>query len=285
MDGFDDLLSSSSRAFDSNPFANPFAQARSASPDPWATFDQQEQANPFSASSDISQSKQPPQDKPDVSLDPPESPLSSNYRDAELSSTHAIIESSPQTPVESTFIPRFPQSPGFRESISTDESVTTSNYEDAISKHPSPIEEHHEDILTSKPDSAPPLTASAADNNEHKFVSAELNSAGELSPPLDKGFPSDPSVKSSAQTDSFTNPLSRPTTSSISQSFANLALGGESIGGWQEDVSAFTVPSHVPVSKDETLDRKEAREVVNSSEDVTSNSSEVRTPFFYLIFI
>ena len=40
MDGFDDLLASSKNALEDNPFADPFAQARSDSPDPWASFGQ-----------------------------------------------------------------------------------------------------------------------------------------------------------------------------------------------------------------------------------------------------
>ncbi|KAI5999338.1 Vps5 C terminal like-domain-containing protein [Pisolithus orientalis] len=44
MDGFDDLLAQSSRnVLEDNPFANPFAQPRSSSPDPWASYAQAQQ--------------------------------------------------------------------------------------------------------------------------------------------------------------------------------------------------------------------------------------------------
>lgn len=43
MDGFDDLLAPSRRALEDNPFEDPFASARSNSPDPWASYSH----NPF----------------------------------------------------------------------------------------------------------------------------------------------------------------------------------------------------------------------------------------------
>ncbi|KIK23004.1 hypothetical protein PISMIDRAFT_470268 [Pisolithus microcarpus 441] len=44
MDGFDDLLARSSRnVLEENPFADPFAQPRSNSPDPWASYGQPQQ--------------------------------------------------------------------------------------------------------------------------------------------------------------------------------------------------------------------------------------------------
>ncbi|KAL4065858.1 Vps5 C terminal like-domain-containing protein [Scleroderma citrinum] len=43
MDGFDDLLASSRNALEDNPFADPFAQTRPESPDPWASFGQVQQ--------------------------------------------------------------------------------------------------------------------------------------------------------------------------------------------------------------------------------------------------
>jgi hypothetical protein len=49
MDGFDDLLAPSKRALEDNPFENPFAQHRSSSPDPWASFASQLEHNPFQA--------------------------------------------------------------------------------------------------------------------------------------------------------------------------------------------------------------------------------------------
>jgi len=50
MDGFDDLLPPSKRALEDNPFENPFAQHRSGSPDPWASYSPQLDHNPFSSS-------------------------------------------------------------------------------------------------------------------------------------------------------------------------------------------------------------------------------------------
>ncbi|KAF5361888.1 hypothetical protein D9756_002350 [Leucocoprinus leucothites] len=52
MDGFDDLLTPSRRAFEENPFANPFSNDRSHSPDPWASpFANSQQDDAFGSSS------------------------------------------------------------------------------------------------------------------------------------------------------------------------------------------------------------------------------------------
>src|SRR5258708_9835990 len=50
MDGFDDLLTPSKRALGDDPFENPFAQHRSSSPPPWASFSSQLTHNPISTS-------------------------------------------------------------------------------------------------------------------------------------------------------------------------------------------------------------------------------------------
>lgn len=52
MDGFDDLLAPSRRAFSENPFANPFTTDRSHSPDPWASPFANTQQNVFGSSLD-----------------------------------------------------------------------------------------------------------------------------------------------------------------------------------------------------------------------------------------
>lgn len=52
MDGFDDLLAPSRRALEDNPFANPFSNDRSHSPDPWASpFANTQQSDVFGSSS------------------------------------------------------------------------------------------------------------------------------------------------------------------------------------------------------------------------------------------
>lgn len=273
MDGFDDLLSSSSRAFDSNPFANPFAQARSASPDPWSSFSQ-EQENPFAGASHF--------DAPvsDITA-APESPLVAN----EVVLEHPIVvvdELVPQTPLETTLSPRFPQSPGFKESISTD-TATTSIYHDAASKHPSPTRETFEPGPTSSEPSSVPPSEEERGTSQVESVASVTSKSPEI---VDSSQPPAPPPSStinppasSTQADRFSSPLDYPATSTINHLFANLALGGESIGGWQDDAAAFTSTPD-PVLSNGLSENKDSEDAKPAEKEFASavNSSEVRSP-------
>ena len=85
MDGFDDLLAPSRRAFSDNPFANPFTTDRSHSPDPWASPFANTQQNAFGSSLD-------PYANPYEALGTP-SPL----RDAEGEENHTTTATSQAT--------------------------------------------------------------------------------------------------------------------------------------------------------------------------------------------
>lgn len=98
MDGFDDLLAPSKRALEDNPFENPFAQHRSGSPDPWASYSSQLEHNPFS-------SAEPTTDVPVFHPEPP-SPVSTTLTDpldsAITTGAEAHVPSPPRTPTQLT---------------------------------------------------------------------------------------------------------------------------------------------------------------------------------------
>ena len=98
MDGFDDLLAPSKRALEDNPFENPFAQHRSGSPDPWASYSSQLEHNPFSSSEPATNvpvfEPEPPSPVSTTSTDPLDSTIT---KEAE---TH--VPSPPRTPTQFT---------------------------------------------------------------------------------------------------------------------------------------------------------------------------------------
>ncbi len=124
MDGFDDLLSSSSRPLDVNPFANPFAQPRSSSPDPWATFGQPEAHDDASADATGYSSLDSTYDvyaaEGGRSVEE-HHPQHGEEASQELESSKEFI-STDTTPIESPPSRHFPLSPGFRESVSNEAS-------------------------------------------------------------------------------------------------------------------------------------------------------------------
>ncbi len=231
MDGFDDLLAPTRDALEKNPFADPFG--RSSSPDPWTSFQTSSSALPGTETSafDGDRSTTPTLDSPAPagassagfhSYSSSEDPLESVHANA----TH---ESEPETPTEPTDVAS-PRSPGFRESIST--SV------EQIIEHSPPKRELTPPRASSPP--VPSVTFSA--------VSPTLTSPTE-SPvsPAAAGHTPQPSISSSpfaslrprasVDQESF-SPLERPTSSTVERSFASLALGRESVNGWQSPQSS-----------------------------------------------
>ena len=98
MDGFDDLLAPSKRALEDNPFENPFAQHRSSSPDPWASFTSQLEHNPFSSSESTTPAPafepEPPSPVSAITTDPLDSAIATEPE------VHA--PSPPRTPTQFT---------------------------------------------------------------------------------------------------------------------------------------------------------------------------------------
>jgi len=94
MDGFDDLLAPSKRAPEDNPFENPFAQDRSGSLDPWASFASQLEHNPFSS--------EPASTVPAFEPEPP-SPVSTTLTDpldSAITEPEEHVPSPPRTPTQ-----------------------------------------------------------------------------------------------------------------------------------------------------------------------------------------
>jgi sorting nexin-1/2 len=98
MDGFDDLLAPSKRALEDNPFENPFAQHRSGSPDPWASFSSQLEHNPFSGSESTTNvpafEPEPPSPVSTTSTDPLDSAITTEPEEH--------VPSPPRTPTQFT---------------------------------------------------------------------------------------------------------------------------------------------------------------------------------------
>ena len=136
MDGFDDLLSSSRAALEDNPFANPFGNARSSSPDPWASFGQQQHdESPFAetggfghtegygGASGLEHGTGSGEDalKDDFGFDGEEGRKEEETKTVDSGPPLQLEEDSePTTPVDTTSKGIVPKSPGFRESLDTD---------------------------------------------------------------------------------------------------------------------------------------------------------------------
>lgn len=225
MDDFDDLLSSSSRALGESPFANPFAQARSNSPDPWANYGQPDQAQTFhdeSYTTYPSSSYVAAENSSILDTDVPETPEElqetpeQTPEDAEVARDTPVLEHPSQSPQPL-------RSPGFRENLSTDDVSSISKTLNKSSDTPSTS------AYESRESSPAPVQTKLS-------IETEQASIPERVAPLTSLTSS--STVPLASNDHFSSPLGYPT-SSITQSFAGLALGGESIGGWQDSQEPF----------------------------------------------
>lgn len=214
---FDDLLA--------DPFKDPFAKPRSGSPDPWASFSHQpsETQDAFAeaeSSYDDGRSTTPTTESY-VTGDRGESSPSSTSDPLESAAVNADDEESKPNSSSS------PQAPGFRESISA--------------LNPS---DHTQTISEPEPDS-PPLSKGFISHTEEssKPASPPPPVARAPSPPISAATTTpiaSPSLTTSKTTKPVVSPLEQPATvSNLNNSFAGLALGGESIGGWQTDQGSW----------------------------------------------
>jgi sorting nexin-1/2 len=225
MDSFDDLLAPSRRALEDNPFEDPFAQPRSSSPDPWASYSRHPEHNPFQDEQVSAIHSEPePTSEAATSFDPLESAA---VNDTEPDSS--IYGSSPQTPTL--------KSPGFRESAPSPE----------IRKHPIP--EPDPELEPTSPSLASPIT-------EHKSVPQSTPSVSNNG----TSFSPTPTFRSSSSFGKhdgvIVTPLDQQSSGSgFENSFASLALGGETLGGWQSAVqSTFVNSTDASSSKEPSLD-------------------------------
>jgi sorting nexin-1/2 len=214
MDGFDDLLAPSRRALEDNPFEDPFAQPRSNSPDPWASYSHNPEHNPFYQEEASEHYAEP---------EPELGPVS-NTDPLESATVNELEPPSPDTPTV--------KPPGFRESA------------------PSPELRR------------PPLPDPELEHT-HPVSPIPKQSTSPSPPPASKYFPSFSPTHSPRPTSSFgkpngavVSPLDEASsTSGFENSFASLALGGESLGGWQSAAqSTFVNGPSGPVSREPSLD-------------------------------
>jgi len=193
MDGFDDLLSPSKRALEDNPFENPFAQHRSGSPDPWASYASQLEHNPFSSS-------EPVTNVPAFEPEPP-SPVSATLTDpldsAITTEPEEHVPSPPRTPTQFT-------TSDFKENVFEEERRPTPEPEAKPISEPEPAVAQPEPERTpiQKTTSLPPT-------------------ASPISPPSSKGFVAFTPTHSPRESEAFHKPIS-----SVISPLENPDLGG-----------------------------------------------------------
>ncbi|KAL5492536.1 VPS5 [Sanghuangporus weigelae] len=264
MDGFDDLLSSSRHPFEDNPFANPFDKPRSSSPDPWSTFGQQEQEHEAHATG-FEEFQTSDESAHDVFGHETHSPRKFHEHEGEeLKDTRSPSETQSTDGVsgESETDARDGdlQSPGFRESISTDDHEIS---EDVHVRSPS-LEKFAASYDGSNPTVGTPLQSSTPEPS--------------TPPPSTKVERTQPcSSPTPASAKQFVSPLESPGAGVVA-AFASLALGGESTGGWQDTPAEYTAPAS---QKSEDARRDESVELASEAakEPAPGEESGAR-PFF-----
>ena len=257
MDGFDDLLAPSKRALEENPFENPFAQHRSSSPDPWASYSSHLEHNPFSSS-------EPTATSPTFEPEPPSpvSPTSTDPLDSAITTEPEHAPSPPRTPTHFT-------SPDLKENPVEEEHQPTP--EPLSGPTPEPEEE------------ASPESRRAASQLETERtpvqVTTSLPFATEpTSPPSAKGFVAFSPTHSPKESEEFSKPLSSVVSPldhpSLSGGFGDTfpgisSIGGDALGGgWESQTSSLFVngasagPSRQPSLPDD--DDEDNRPVAQS---------------------
>ena len=249
MDGFDDLLGPTRDALERNPFADPFG--RSSSPDPWKTFqtpgsadtDEESTALAFGVEEHTTTLQDPdlasvPTSGVDFTFEShtsSEDPLdSAKALQDDESEPVRMHERGSSTPTEHAPLST-PKSPGFRESVSTpvDDVLTPTPL-----TPPAPVEKQstpprvHSPSSTTKDTAlltpAPPPPVSPTKPSALPSTSALSHTSDGLT----ASFTS-PSSTVSGHTVAkpFYSPLDQPR--SLDKPFSGLAIGGESINGWQ----------------------------------------------------
>lgn len=240
MDGFDDLLAPTRDALERNPFADPFG--RPNSPDPWKSFHDADE-DPATAVSGVEErsTTTPTLEDPGFSASTTDTTFESHTSSQDpLDSAKALQsdedepshphERRPSTPTDAPL--STPKSPGFRESVST-------AIDDVLQPAPSA---YVEEQPTPPRAPSPPLTVAvgepltpASPPPTSPTESSAFSSASAIghvpdsstSPYVSPSFPS----FAQATAKPFHSPLDQPP--SLDRSFSGLALGGESINGWQ----------------------------------------------------
>jgi sorting nexin-1/2 len=231
MDGFDDLLSPSKRALGDDPFENPFAQHRSGSPDPWASFSPQLEHNPFSTSESTTAvspfEPEPPSPVSTTSADPLDSAITTEQKEHD--------PSPPRTPTQFTTF-------DLKDNPLEDEHQPTP---EPLSK-PTPTPEV-KPLLGPEP-TAPQLEAERTPIQE----TTPLPSTHEpVSPPSSKGFVAFTPTHSPGESEAFPKPISSVISpldhpglgGGFGDPFPSISsLGGGALsGGWESQSSSMFV--------------------------------------------
>ena len=249
MSGFDDLLSSSSRPFEDNPFANPFDKPRSSSPDPWSSYGQQQDqpfqdeayASPFGSgfATTTEETHHVEREEGHNEQEEHDHGTPANHNDDIYQEATAELDGHEPNSVKS---------PGFRESVEpehTDAPPLNLN-DDKPSTPYAPSFENLQDRSRASSSSSPAKTP---------VVSGSVSTPDRSPGHSFSSLPSPPPT----QTNHFVSPLEQGT--SVSQTFAGLSLGGASFGGWQEEHEQhFAAPS--TTLEEETRNEREADEDV-----------------------
>ena len=259
MDEFDDLLAPSKRALEDNPFENPFAQHRSGSPDPWASFTSQLEHNPFSSSEPTTAA---PAFEPE-----PHSPVSTTLTDpldsAVTAEPEEHVPSPPRTPTQFT-------ASGFKENIVEEEHQPT------LDPVPKPTPEPE-----AKPTPEPELAAPQPGPERTPVQEATpLPPTTEpASPPSSKGFVAFAPTHSPRESEAFPKPIASVISpldhpglgGGFGDTFPSLSsLGGDSLGGgWEsQSSSVFVNGTSVQTSREPSLpdddDEEDNRPVAQS---------------------
>ncbi|PIL25126.1 hypothetical protein GSI_13015 [Ganoderma sinense ZZ0214-1] len=310
--GFDDLLAPS-RDVMNNPFQDPFSQARSSSPDPWASYGtavpsfneealafgsttsptalthnafadvggfQDHEPEDYSTHSDFQRDDPPAQEehKPqeEDTLASPADPLDTaafNAAEAAAEAEEAAAAAA-SSGLPTGLVTSPSQSRGFRESISTDVEEPPKPSELEPSRTPTPPIAAEQ---TPKPSS--PLTT------EHR-VEVPGRTAGHVSRGSTASFSSSQILHKAEPTS--VNPLDQH--SALNRSIAGLSIGGETLGGWQgasggwQTQTTYTVPEpsrpqNQSVSDDDDDDdRPIAQTMAARAARAASPTTSVSTP-------
>ncbi|KAH9066714.1 Vps5-domain-containing protein [Lactarius vividus] len=274
MSGFDDLLQQSSRALEENPFEDPFAPARSNSPDPWSSYTHQAATVTSSAFEyDVSGFNGLSTTTPTV-----ESHEESFATSAVPAESHSFnVPTAASDPLDSANLPpddkpdpaaKSISSPGFSEHRYSAENDTSAAAPESPAQHTSPSEPVLDALphtvpsltlpsTTSPPENSPTVQSSSPETPSSAIPAELADHSAPLSPPPPSSarlpqrqyvpqpsvhLPFNPSPTVSESNRVISSPLDQPPTTS----FASLALGGESFGGWDNAHGTFANNASLP---------------------------------------
>jgi sorting nexin-1/2 len=221
MDGFDDLLATSTRdALEQNPFEDPFSKPRSSSPDPWASFSdapQLQSSDPYSFQNSGSPTEPFATERRD------EQPELGNVATDPLDSAAQTFEVDEQVDPQGRAGPISPITPGFKEYL--------------------PVA--FDEIATIRPTVPGELEPSRPAY------------AAEVSSPASGPTRESPGLPAIRPEQSVISPLEQPS-HTLGRTFPSLALGGEVPGGWQEPPSSWVNDKPARIASEPSEDDDDA---------------------------